>query len=283
VTSVLGIDLGATKVAAALVETASGEISHAKRIATRPRRGGEAVLDDCIALAEQVIGGRTVAAIGVGVCELVDLDGNITSNYSFDWRNVDVSAALAHLAPTCVESDVRAAARAEAAVGAGRGLHSFLYVNAGSGISSTLVVDGVPLAGARGNAILIGAGPLNVEERAGGIGIAHSARMDSAADVIGAAERGNHRAAAVLEQAGTALGEAVAFAANLLDPELVVLGGGVALASPRYRSALENAMRTNIWAESTRTLTVVTTQLGADAGIIGAALAATRTHIGAPS
>ena len=82
-------------------------------IATEPRRGGAAVLADCVALAAQAASGRAVGAVGVGVCELVDCEGAITSASSFDWRGLDVGAAFSEIAPVRVESDVRAAALAE--------------------------------------------------------------------------------------------------------------------------------------------------------------------------
>ena len=152
------------------------------------------MLDACVRVCERVANEELVSAIGVGVCEIVDRDGAITSACSIDWRDLDVAGAFAHLAPAHVESDVRAAAIAEARYGAGRDLASFLYVNAGSGTSSCLVIDGEPLAGARGAAILIGAGPLEAEAAAGGLGIARSYGAPTAADVVHAAQCGRCRA-----------------------------------------------------------------------------------------
>ena len=214
----VGVDVGASKVAAALVDVNSGVTAELARLATRPERGGAIVLRDCVTLAEKVAASGSVAGIGIGVCEVVGNSGAVTSSHSFDWRTLDIAAEFAHIGPALVESDVRAAARAEATFGAGRGMESFLYVNAGSGISSALVIDQVPFPGARGNAILIGAGPLHIEELAGGTAIAR-ATGKTPAEIEEATLSGAVSVTSVLDVAGRRLGEGIAFAVNLLGPD----------------------------------------------------------------
>jgi glucokinase len=273
VTAFLGIDVGATKVAAGMVDVGSGAVLRRTSVPSDPARGGTPLLADCVALAQRVVGRDRVAGVGIGVCELVDPHGAVHGADSFDWRGLDIAASFRKIAPIRVESDVRAAARAEAVFGAGRTLRSFLYVNAGTGISSALMLDGQPYIGARGNAVLLGAGPLHAERVSGGTAIARAAGMASAADVSRAAAGGDEQAGAVLARAGAALGEAIAFAVNLLDPEAVVLGGSVVLGAAPYRQALEPVIREHLWAEDTRELPLLTSELGDSAGLIGAALA----------
>jgi predicted NBD/HSP70 family sugar kinase len=149
----VGIDVGATKVAAGLVDTAARGVLERRRVATAG--DGRELLGDCVRLAEE-LHRPGVERVGLAVCELVRPDGTIASAATIDWTALDVDAAFSHLAPTIVESDVRAAAVAEARLGAGRDRESMLFVNVGSGISHTLVVEGRPLVGARGNAIITG-------------------------------------------------------------------------------------------------------------------------------
>jgi glucokinase len=271
---VLGVDVGATKLAFAIVDPTNGSVLSSSTIATAADRGGTALLADCVREAERLSADREIAAVGIGVCELVNLDGQITSHVSIDWRNLDVAAAFAHIGPTEIESDVRAAALAEAVHGAGRGLTSFLYVNAGSGLSSCLVLDGLPYSGARGNAILIGAGPPESEQLAGGTGIARSLGVPSAAAAANSARAGDDQARKTIEQGGRAAGAAIAFAVNLLDPEAVVVGGGLALNSHAYWQELEDAARSQIWATDTRRLPILRSSFGSRAGVVGAALIA---------
>ena len=274
VSSGIGIDVGATKVAVALIDSPTGTVRRSESFPTSMGEGPQAVLDACITLCERFARDEPVAAIGVGVCEIVSPDGAITSASSIDWRDLDIVGSLSHVAPTRVESDVRAAAVGEAVYGAGRGLASFLYVNAGSGTSSCLVIDGTPITGARGAAILIGAGPLEAEAAAGGVGIAERFGAPTAADVSRASQAGDRRASEILRRAGGALGEAIAFSVNLLDPEAVILGGGVGLNVGEYRAALESGMRGHIWLAETRDLPLLAAELGEQAGVVGAARAA---------
>lgn len=274
-TRLLGLDVGASKIAAAIVESATMALE-AEAMVPAADRTANGSLAACVTLAERVIDGAPVEGIGIGLCELVDRFGGIQSAATFDWRELDVAAAFAHLAPVTVESDVRAAALAEARHGAGRDLASFLYVNAGTGISSCLVLDGSPLVGARGNAILLGAGPLDVESVGSGAALAARFGVRSALDVGIAARGGDTRAIELIESGGEAVGAAIGFAVNLLDPEAIVLGGGLALNEPRYRAAVERGLRRVIWSPNAIDLPLIDAQFGEKAGVIGAALAASR-------
>jgi glucokinase len=258
----VGIDVGATKVAAGLVDTVHPRVLEQRRVATA--RDGRDVLRDCVRLAEE-LHRPEVERLGIAVCELVRPDGTIASAATIDWTALDVGAAFSHLAPTVVESDVRAAAVAEARLGAGRDRGSMLFVNVGSGISHTLVVEGRPLSGARGNAIITGAPP--VETWSSGLALASSggasteevlADPGSADLVVGAAAR---------------LGQTLAILINALDPSVVVIGGG--LGSDRdYRAMVVEATRPLIYAEETRGLEILPPALGPDAALIGATLVA---------
>jgi glucokinase len=243
----VGVDVGGTKIAAGLVDLRHGRLLERDQVPTRPERGGAAVLEDCAGLARELGDGRL--AVGIGLCELVDLAGRPASGDTVDWRDLDVPGAFE--APRVVlESDVRAAARAEARFGAGAGRSPFLYVVVGTGASACLVVDGEPFAGARGQAIVLGAPP--VEAFASGRALEHGAPVAAAA---------------------AALGRTLAVLANALDPSLIVLGGGLG-GDGRFRS-LVAAELAALWAYPAEpSLEVVGSALGGDGGIVGAALSA---------
>jgi glucokinase len=268
VSEAVGIDVGGTKIAAALVDVEHGAVLRATRAPTAAQRGPQAVLADCLNLAREVGAGADIAAIGLAVCELVGPDGRLHSAETVDWRDVDVAAALAAIAPARVESDVRAAAIAEARHGAGRGEPDFLYLSVGTGISHCLVVDGRPRVGVRGSALGTGA-PL-VERWSGGLALARrTGRSDAAAALADPA------AAAVVEDAAQRLGLVLAALVNALDPGAVIFGGGLGLHTG-YREAVVAAMRVEIYDPRARVLPALPAGLGADAGVIGAALAAAR-------
>src|SRR5262245_5091443 len=94
-TYVLGIDVGGTKIAAGLVDPATGAVSRRETIATAASRGGAAILADTLALAHRLAAaaqqdGRPVARIGVGMPQLVDTAQRIKSAYNFDWTDQPV-------------------------------------------------------------------------------------------------------------------------------------------------------------------------------------------------
>jgi glucokinase len=292
-TGVLGIDLGGTKIAAGIVDPASGAIILSETVPTKAASGGAVVLADTVELAKRLIAaaeGRIVS-IGLGVPQLVDNEGRIRSAYNFDWTDLPVRERLSELAPTTIESDVRAAARAEACFGAGKGRRTFAYVSIGTGVSYCLVIDGRPHVGANGFAIHFASSALHVpcaacghvnapvvEEIASGPAIAdafarRTGRMVGGAEVLAAANAGDAMAIDIVNSAADQLGSLIALVVNMLDPEAIVLGGGLGLAAGPYRDRLIASARAHIWADACRSLPILPAALGENAGVIGAALA----------
>jgi glucokinase len=274
VSIVVGIDAGGTKLAAALVDTVAGTVLARRRALTRPARGAAAVLADCVALTHAVASAGPPVAVGLAVPELVDRSGAITSHSNWDWRGWDLREAFAEIGPLRVESDVRAAALAEARFGAGHGRASFLYFTIGTGVSHTFAIDGVPWLGANGNAIVVGA-PL-IERVASGPQLARLTGSTTAEDAL-ATEAGAH----ALDEVARILASELARLINSLDPEAVVIGGGLGLV-PAFHAALVTHARPLIYADATRELPIGRAALGSDAGPIGAALAASPERGGHP-
>jgi glucokinase len=294
----VGIDVGGTKIAGGLVRFPEATLAEREVLATRPDRGPDAVLADAAALAERLlrragVEARAVAGVGLGVPELVDLRGRVASGQTIDWRDAPLAERFAAIGPVHVEADVRAAALAEARFGAGRPFRIFAFVTVGTGISSTLVLDGKPFAGARGNALVLASSPmpsacepcgapgrLALEDLASGPALVRRYQrrrpgwIGSAADVLDAAASLDPEAIQVVQTAGAALGVVVAFLVNVLDPGAVIVGGGLGLAGGLYWSAFVEAARQHVWAPATRGLPLLPAALGADAGVIGAAAGA---------
>jgi glucokinase len=303
----IGVDVGGTKTALGLVTFPEGRVRAAERLATRPERSGELILQEVLAGADRLRGigeaqGLHVGAIGLGVCELVDPEGKVASENLIHWRKLDVRARLSALAPSVVEADVRAAALAEALFGAGRACRSFLYVSVGTGISCCLVLDGKPFTGARGLTGTMASSPWpmacehcgqpgtqTLEGLAAGPALVAQyrrrgdGRPGTAEEVLACAASGDPIARQVAESAGAALGTAVGHLVNVLDPEAVVIGGGLGLSGGLYWEALLTATRRQIWSELHRGLPLLPAAIGADAGLVGAAAAAWQHYRRVPS
>jgi glucokinase len=258
-TIALGLDVGGTKIAAARVDLERGTILAARRIPTVPRRGSDAVLSDCRRLAAEL--GDGAVAVGLAVCELVGANGRIRSAETVDWRDADL-----HEEFDSVESDVRAAALAEARFGAGHDMPDFLYVSIGSGISHCLMTEDGPRLGVRGAAIGTGA-PL-VERTSSGRALARRSGHESAENALA-----DPAAAEIVEDAARQLGRTLAALVNALDPGALIVGGGLGL-HDGYRERVEAALRPEIYDPEARELPILPAGLRADAPVIGAALAA---------
>ncbi len=299
----IGIDIGGTKIAAGLVELSTARVIAKEIIPTRPERGGEAVLRDTLDVARRLHAhgasiGVQIGGIGVGICELVNPDGEIRSDYLIKWQGLPVQESLARIAPTRFESDARAPAIAEARFGAGVAFRNFIYLTIGTGISYCLVLEGKPYAGAHGNAIIAASGILSsdcescgatldrsLEDYASGPALVSRYNQRSASQrsatalasgdqVTAAAAAGDAMAREVVTSAATACGNTAGFLINALDPQALIVAGGLGLAGGLYWDNLVASTRRRIWAESSRALPIRTARLGADAGVVGAALCA---------
>lgn len=296
----LGIDVGGTKIAAGLADLPHGNKHACRTIPTQADRGGEAALAATGLLAREMMAtarkaGLEVAGIGIGVCELVAPDGSIKSANCLPWTREAVQMELGTLAPLTIEADVRAAALAEATWGAGRGSRVFLYVTVGTGISSCLMLDGQPYLGARGLTGTMASSSLSfpcekcgqvnrteLEKIASGPALAlrlnrtEPGRAANGRDVLAAAAAGDPLAREVVTSAGEALESVVALLINVLDPEKVVLGGGLGTSEGLFWDSFVAATRRHIWSEAHRDLPIVRAATGPDAGWLGAALAAAK-------
>ncbi len=294
----VGIDVGGTKIAGGVVNLATGAVSERLQTNTDFARGGGPVLEDVTRMARALWSsarrqGVTPEALGIGVAELVDPQGTVFSDYRIKWRGMDVSgrlcAALQDLGrfEVVISADVRAAALAEARFGAGRGGQDFYYVTIGTGVSGVLVQNGTPYPGTKGAGLVIANGPVRctcpecghvqshvVEDVASGPAIAAVFGPGRRAeDVVAAALSGDTRARAVINHAAQSLGPVLALLVGALDPDRLVIGGGLGSAPGPYFDSLKTAVRSGLWDGYRRDLPIVPAVLGTDAGLIGAAAA----------
>ncbi|HYY88830.1 MAG TPA: ROK family protein [Chloroflexota bacterium] len=314
---VVAIDLGGTKALAGVV-AADGAVSSRVWLPSRDLAGRPAELLDRLAegagQAAREGGLELDAVTAVGVCVPGPLDPTrsvVSVAPNLGWVDLKVRHELEQRLPgrrVFLENDVRAAALAEHAVGAGRGYHSMLAVFVGSGVGGGLVVNGRLYHGAHGGAGEIGHLVVRAAGPRCGCGRSGCVEAMAARDAVGRYVmrdvargrrtaltdilRGNLRAftsrdlaAAVAQDDAVAIraarrsaryiGLAVGGVVNLIDPAIIVIGGGIAEAlGQRYVEWAAELARRQILSADARTLPIVASRLGDDAGLLGAALTA---------
>ncbi|WP_346044171.1 ROK family protein [Actinomadura chokoriensis] len=259
------LDIGGTKIAAALVD-ADGTVQWRGRAAT-PRTGGDGVVAAAARLLAEA-GDAPVRALGVGAPGVIDQEtGRVVSATEVlpGWAGTPVRDALAERTglPVAVVNDVRAMAYGEARDGAGAGHHRVLHVSVGTGVGGALTTGGRLEHGAHGTAGEIA--HLLVPER-GPVPCGCGRRDHLEAVVSGPAIE----AAGDAPHAGSVLGRALAGLLAVLDPDAVVIGGGVAQIGAPFLDAVTAAFRAEAL-PPLRATPIVPARLGTDAPLVGAA------------
>ncbi len=302
-----GIDVGGTKIAGAVVDE-DGRVLELRRVVS-PATDPEAIEDAIAGLVRELRVGHDLTAIGVGAAGYIDSGRAVVmSAPNIAWRDLDLRAELEGRTdlPVVVENDANAAAWGEFAFGAGKDSRDLLLVTVGTGVGGGIVIDGELYRGAFGVAAEIGhvrvvpgglpcgCGKLGcLEQYASGRALVRqtqeAARDDPAAAPLVAEAGGDPRAitGAMVTAAATAgdafsvgrlaevgrwLGEGIASIAAVLDPGLVVVGGGVGEAGDLLLGPAREAFEAQVIGGGERPLPqILPARLGNDAGVIGAA------------
>jgi glucokinase len=311
----LGIDLGATKIIAGLVER-GGRIVAREYCKTEAREGPEAVFDRLADVATQLLTAegidRTkVTAVGVAAPGPIDtMAGLVTAPPNLPgWHDVPLAEVIEKRLslPVLLENDGNAAALAEYRFGAGRDCEHMVYVTASTGIGGGFILGGQPYRGTSGAAAEVGHmtllpnGPLCgcgnrgcLEALASGTAIAREARERvargvptligelaegdlasiSAKLVAEAADEGDIEAQLILDEAMGYFGIGMANLVNLLNPRIIVIGGGLTNMGERLFDPVRRTIDRRAFRTSANAVEVRPAQLGHDVGLLGAAAVA---------
>lgn len=304
----IGVDVGGTKIAAGVVD-ATGRLLQKVRIRT-PAATAESVEDGIVEAVLQLKAGHEVSAVGVAAPGFVDAQRTtlrFTPNLPMADRPLRATIGPRVGLPVVVENDASAAAWGEYRFGGGRGVMDVVLLTVGTGLGGGIVLDGRLLRGAFGIAgefghvrIVPGGLPCGCgnrgcwEQYTSGRALirqAHAlARSDpqraarllelaggeveaiGGAMITQAAQKGDLAAIDLLAELGRWLGEGIADIADVLDPAVVVIGGGVSEAGELLLEPARKAYRESLSAGRHRPhLVIRAAELGNDAGLIGAA------------
>ncbi|SDE65598.1 glucokinase [Pseudonocardia oroxyli] len=310
----VGVDVGGTNIRAGVVD-AHGEIIDSAAAATPQSADAlEAAIGGCVA---ELAARHEVSAVGLAVAGFIDADrGLVRFAPHLPWRDAPVAARMAERTalPTVVEHDANAAALAERRYGAAAGASTVVFVAIGTGIGGALLLDGALYRGAYGVAPEFGhlrvvpdgrpcaCGKRGCWERyCSGTALATTAlellgdpdqgpsvlHREAARDpgritgqrVAGAAREGDPLARRAVAELGRWLGEGLSLIADVFDPPLVVIGGGVAGSAPLFLDEAREHYSTILTGAGDRPLARIRpAQLGPGAAVVGAAELA-REHV----
>jgi glucokinase len=278
---VIAIDLGGTKLCAAVIDEAG-------HVAQRVQRSVDAT--DFSASVRQIAGVVEEFHLQTGVGLIVPgiyspNTGNAWAPNLWGHNDVPLRSELEHAVslPVSIDNDRAGYVMGERWLGAARGLNDVVFVSVGTGIGAGIVSGGRLIRGTGDIAGAVGWFALNRERQAGyretgcweaeaaGPALARRINARSAEDVIHAAKHGDAHALQAINEAAVYLGMGIANIVSILNPEMIVLGGGVMQAGDLFLDRIRRVMTE--WAQpvAATQVRIELTQLGVDAGLLGAA------------
>ncbi len=305
----MGADLGGTKMLLALAAGDEGEIIRIKKVATRAKEGPRAILRHLLDNIEEIffeegLPFQKLAGLGLCVAGFYDIRSKqiIKSPNLPGWEMFPLERELKEMLhlPVVIENDANAAAYGEFVFGAGRGVRNLVNITLGTGIGGGIIAEGKIYRGSGGFAGEIGHlhvlrnGPLCgcgrrgcVESLSSGTAIEREWRLlfsgspapqgvipDTcsglrAGQIIAAAREGGPDAVKIVERAAYYLGLALSYVVNILNPELIVIGGGLAACGDFFIDRARHYLKEVAIGPSGKMAALVPAALGEKAGVRG--------------
>lgn len=301
---VVGIDLGGTSIRTALCDREGAVLSEGIK-ATLANRGEDEVLHRIFEAVEETVADEPwnrIACIGMGAPGPVDAEsGSIITTPNLPFRNFSLTKALQERfgVPAHLDNDASVAALGEHRFGAGKGVRNMIYMTISTGVGGGCIIDGDFYSGTNANAMEIGHMIIDkhspyrcncgrygdVEALCSGRSIERRAKeaiagekdtmlrrfvVPTTREVHEAYLEGDHEAIRILEEMFDNLGLAIANLMLVLDPELVVLGGGVTQIGELFFDKVRLSCKKYSFAHMYEKLRIVPSMLGQDTSLMGA-------------
>jgi glucokinase len=291
---VIGVDVGGTKILAAVVSRGGSLGARVERPSEHTSQ--DAFLDELDSMVEELQRAAPDAqALGFGVPSRIDQRaGRALKSVNIPLEGVDLRDRMRerHGVPVGIDNDGNAAAIAEWQAGAARGAQHVVMLTLGTGVGGGLILDGKPYRGATGSGAELGhivldpdgppcgcGGHGHLESFAAGPAADRVARSlygegSNAHELVRRGQEGAGEAVEALAGIGRYLGAGIASFVNVFEPEVVVVGGGFGVAGELLLGPAREVVAVEALEPGRDTVRIVQAELGTEAGVIGAAMVA---------
>jgi glucokinase len=290
-------DLGGTFIKCALVNE-SGKILYSSSVPTEAQNGKDYIVKNIIEQQKKILLSKInllecVAGIAVGCPGLVDIEKGIVSKPPNlpGWGNVPIRDIISKAweVPVFIENDANAAALGENWLGAGKRSKSMICITLGTGVGGGIVLGGKIFHGATGTAGEIGhitIDPKGKKCNCGNNGcleryVGRQAIEEEMYKLFGEkgspeelgilAKANNKNADKLIDNIGRKIGIVTADIVNLINPEIIVIGGGISGLGEKLFDAIRFETKKRAFSDATKKLKIAKAQLGENAGLVGLA------------
>ena len=270
----IGVDIGGTKTAIAIIDDKNGKIYKKLLIPSKKYRDDKKNLNTIIKHVLDLSNKNKIKNIGIGVPELINNKGIIKGNYNFNWHNKNLVNYFPKNFNIIVNSDVRCHLLAEKFFGVAKNYKNFAYINIGTGLSYAQFKDKKIYAGAKGYAIHFASSKISLYDwkKNKKISLIPEDYYSGKQLIKILSINNNLKKKKILKNVAESMASLIGSLINTIDPDKVVLGGGVIINNSYFKKILIEYIRKFILADEVKKINIKTSKLTNNTGLLGAGL-----------
>ena len=270
----IGVDIGGTKTVIGIIDDQTGKVIEKFVIPSKKHRDDKKNLNKIIKHILDLSNKNKIKNIGIGVPELINNKGVIKGNYNFNWHNKNLVNYFPKNLNIIVDSDVRCHLRAEKYFGVAKNYTNFAYINIGTGLSYAQYKDGKIYSGAKGYAIHFASSKIILYDwKKNKKTSLIPEEYYSGKEIIKILSINNNiKKKKILNNVAESLASLIGSLINTIDPDKLVLGGGVIINIAYFKKILIDHIRKFILADEVKKINIKISKLTDNTGVIGAGL-----------
>ena len=270
----IGVDIGGTKTAIAIIDDKNGKIYKKLLIPSKKYRDDKKNLNTIIKHVLDLSNKNKIKNIGIGVPELINNKGIIKGNYNFNWHNKNLVNYFPKNFNIIVNSDVRCHLLAEKFFGVAKKYKNFAYINIGTGLSYAQFKDKKIYAGAKGYAIHFASSKISLYDwkKNKKISLIPEDYYSGKQLIKILSINNNVKKKKILKNVAESMASLIGSLINTIDPDKIVLGGGVIINNSYFKKILIEYIRKFILADEVKKINIKTSKLTNNTGLLGAGL-----------